>query len=1009
MGAWLKVVASLLGYFRGFCGLPSAVRGASTTFAVMIQTKAVAPPEGPPPKKAKTDGGVSLDSQMRAASAACGANKTMMLAIPDTVPFRPVAPTSAEILAGRAPSVLTFMHSLYRSVVSDLSLFLWDNGQVKLREPLYMQTCPEFTSTAGSDADSAVPTTFKEPWNMVNCIKSLRQNGVYEATSTVWQFNPVAETWGDEELIPNEPSWHQYQACLGHWSEENLRNSSENEEQRRYIFPGFVPTCVGDIDKISEYAARNSTFRDLPACGAHSFLWSLFGAIDDAIHAQPRQERRVLKLYEASLTVTVRMRVSPSGTQLTLDRLSFHDMIRVQGVAANVSSFFEFVVNIVALPVVSIDDSGAKIVEKLSGLGVQYKGKPIDRNLSFAIQSVMTFACDASAKDAVRFVERVSPRVFADHTKLMRCCQHLKKTASFYEWMEMFVFVFESVGVALLSGDAKEEDFTVEFLVGTRASRAGHWQTNATKKKFIKWFCNDQLHAACGAGSAVTLEGVDAMKRTFTSPKAFFQKFARERTAEETDDCTLFDLAGDAVKAHIEGQTWTDSEKMAADLIAKVYMNQFEEELSAMASQPVAFGQYFGEGGLDTDSTGLRDAYADYKKSLRQVPVSADEKPLDPFEPIPGDVESEYKATLYKRIVSKRKEKVIFYHLKKWTDATDVWKKGGKVAEIFQKSKFIQAKKGDPGKKNSMMMMSASLFPTAAAFGDPKAHKESIVQYTDDMGRAFKWMASARGPNTVVLVSDGRSKKVRKNLEEILVEVESNEQKQLDAVILYREPPAGDIRFGKRRVFGGLNNRETLLGMLPVGKTRMKSVPREHFSACGECSTYSTSYSNVAFRPLKRLPRISLAAKECITGVTPPTYPEEIIAATGSKGHPLFWGETDDVTVFLALFKDLLIDDVLDLTPGSGAAACAACVLGISYEAIAMSENHKHWLDNIMDKTIFAIIADEDLFKADELTYVHTFIEEGRMFYHPDAGDDAASEPESEAQSEDGGDADSNA
>ena len=80
-----------------------------------------------------------------------------------------------------------------------------------------------------------------------------------------------------------------------------------------------------------------------------------------------------------------------------------------------------------------------------------------------------------------------------------------------------------------------------------------------------------------------------------------------------------------------------------------------------------------------------------------------------------------------------------------------------------------------------------------------------------------------------------------------------------------------------------------------------------------------------------------------------------------------------------------------------------------------MSENHKHWLDNIMDKTIFAIIVDQDVkdeddkqLRADLQTYFHTLIEEGRM-YLADAGDDAASEPESEAQSEDGGDADSNA
>ena len=63
-----------------------------------------------------------------------------------------------------------------------------------------------------------------------------------------------------------------------------------------------------------------------------------------------------------------------------------------------------------------------------------------------------------------------------------------------------------------------------------------------------------------------------------------------------------------------------------------------------------------------------------------------------------------------------------------------------------------------------------------------------------------------------------------------------------------------------------------------------------------------------------------------------------------------------DVEWFIALFKDLHVTHVFDVTPGSGAAACAAAILDISYEGVAMSAKHAFWLVNIMDKAIFAAV-----------------------------------------------------
>jgi hypothetical protein len=153
------------------------------------------------------------------------------------------------------------------------------------------------------------------------------------------------------------------------------------------------------------------------------------------------------------------------------------------------------------------------------------------------------------------------------------------------------------------------------------------------------------------------------------------------------------------------------------------------------------------------------------------------------------------------------------------------------------------------------------------------------------------------------------------------------------------------------------------------------------------------THEPVSFRSRQRLPRITLGDKEQITGVIAAALPDEVFNVTGPKGHPLFWNESKDTDLFIALFKDLLVDHVFDVTAGSAAAACAALALDIHYEGLAMSDSHANWLDNLMDRAIFTIIAqkddeeDKDLRK-DIQCYLSALIEEGRQYVRSAEQDD---------------------
>ena len=134
--------------------------------------------------------------------------------------------------------------------------------------------------------------------------------------------------------------------------------------------------------------------------------------------------------------------------------------------------------------------------------------------------------------------------------------------------------------------------------------------------------------------------------------------------------------------------------------------------------------------------------------------------------------------------------------------------------------------------------------------------------------------------------------------------------------------------------------------------------------------------------------------KDGVTGLTSPTYEESIFLLTRTRGHPLFWRETLDVEWYMAFYKDAHATHIFDVSPGSCAAAIAAAVLDISYEGVALSPKHAVWLENIMDKAIFAALrlreiptdangkpdAEATELRDNVLHYFKDLVEEGRKY-----------------------------
>ena len=892
--------------------------------------------------------------------------KQTVLMIDSVQPFRPQLPSMEDIVSGKAPSVRSYAHNLFRYVSYKFASFLYDDELIELRHPLEESRCPPIENTPKHTASHLWrPTSIMEPLDMTRCMWSLTHSGFYDGTVSIWN--------------------------LVRW---RLRMHHGILRTTFYMSPRDAPLEFGSL------------------------------AAADV--------RRLRLLWEVSNQVTVRLRLKPTAHQLVLDRLNMADQLRIKALGSGVQSFFQFCCDVFTLPKTDEPQlSCVKLVALLEEFGVTYKGKAIDKPMGFALLAVMPFALDPQCRETVAFLDRIEPKAFDDPTRVMRCCQRVKNSSATAEHLDSFVFAMESMAVSLLAGNTKDPSvFTVQNLVGQAKGEPGFVKTHVMKKRMCTWFL-DQVSAeissaASGAETSVTTEGYQKLRTWFQSPHKFFQKFARARTAAEQEQCSLRTLISHNLATFEKGLAGA-AEAAAMEFLTLILVFEGDGEARDLAVSSRSYASYFENAGADESEdeydgdSRLLGAYRSFKKTLREAPVGADSKDSDDggfnFIETEGDEDSEVKAKIYQKVVSSRKDMQKFIPLRNWEKKP--WAEGQEATAIFQKSTFAASGANEAGKQHKLMLFCPELFQTKEPFASATAYKDKVV-WRSEMGEVLEWMLSKADENTIVAATDGRNPKIRFHLEKIVFEKERDEQKHLETHILFKgHPPKGDLRFQSRKVYGGLDNVETVVGVLPVSRVRMRTRARLNFSACGEKTTHTRSYSGVPWRPLSGLPRMLPNVKEGVTGITLPAFDKVVEAETRVRGQPLFWKEMLDVEFWLAFFRDTYTTHVFDTSPGSTAAACAAAILDIHYEGVAMSQKHATWLDNIMDRAIFAAIhlrsipVDDKGQKDPEAKALHDnvmaffkdLVEEGRKYVERDGGR-GGGEGEISTEPEDSGDDD---
>ena len=134
-------------------------------------------------------------------------------------------------------------------------------------------------------------------------------------------------------------------------------------------------------------------------------------------------------------------------------------------------------------------------------------------------------------------------------------------------------------------------------------------------------------------------------------------------------------------------------------------------------------------------------------------------------------------------------------------------------------------------------------------------------------------------------------------------------------------------------------------------KGSVKIFQRSEFNACGEMSTFSTTYTGIQMRRFGELPRMEYDLKAELLGnaAAGASDNNKVAKDIASKGHPISPCEVKPLNLWQRLCEHFGVTHILDFTPGSGALALSG---NCDYEGIAMAVKHCEWLDSILDRCV---------------------------------------------------------
>ena len=871
----------------------------------------------------------------------------------------------------------------------------------------------EVPPLALTDSARALVRSYQESWCHENARISLSHPGVYEVARNPFELDTLAPQFGGERIQGICCAWVQLNACAQLWTDAKFKASSTDESKRRWFYPSFLATAISDLTRV----VKDGVFVDLPLLAGHVVLWSWYVRVDGVLQATPSPERttKLIKLWEAVMSASLRFRLTPSRQQVMLDRMAWsEDLLVVSKHAAD--SFAEFCLNLYQLPDLNLANKNwamKPFAEELARQGIQYGGKPLADSATKAILAAMPFLRDEAILAAYRELEALTTAV-GEQAKLMRICQ-IAKVNYVKEPRRAFLFMLEALRLNLAFADLDEQDITTAFLVGSHqpSSDMGFAGACCAKVKFMDWFAAaTKFQRVGGDGEAapeykeVAAEILDNVWPHFASPMSFWKKFAGTAAGGMLLEAAT---AGDYQK--YRGGLHTEGAKLCADILKNIYTNTFDDEfLSLAADSNIVWSEYLqSRQGEPEPCSALQKLYGEYLQTLSRNPVQIGEvagegpeamaAPVDVTGAAHSDSEHEERTLLYQNMCAKRRAQVEFFGIPKTRGGADSFRDKGPIEDLYKQSRAAKFE-GRAGEQHRAWMVSATLLTGPEVLG-AKDYKTNA--FTPALRSAVELMLKLRDHADVCFAFDGRSEDARDVINDAVKGSVTDRNRRATCHFNFSPPQANDPRFPEQKFAFAANWTETAALVLPMGKKLMKTKPRDDPYTGGEAlTTHSLLYSKVPVRSLEEHPRLTPEARTKVHGGTSaPVYTRKAVLELVKNGVPLCWHEMLPIELYVALYKHFDIKHVCDMSPGSGAAAIAALLGDVSYTGLCRNEEHMAWLNKILDTAYLTVLTDgakqrDQKLRDRLLFFVAPVVDDAKRMLRAEAALDTAAPDESD-------------
>ncbi len=902
----------------------------------------------------------AAETEVSKSSASANAAQPGMTAPPGpqpgltAVPGDVQVPTAEDIVRGTAISTKEWARAAIPVIETDLLRLL---GKMKLlqHDGALWQQAPLVI-----EADSTKNLkNFKEQWNWDNCVKSCNSTGMYEASGNLFWL--AASRMSDENDADTHVSWPQVQEARSNWSESALQASSSEPRVQRYEFPGVYLTSLDSIGQLDHAMKLTPPYlKGVPLHVGHALVWSWYLAVSEAMAC--KQEQRVMKLYEAALTITLRLRLRATAQESIIDSIVWSEAVRLKHVACSYT-FLSFAAKVLRLPGVDTASS-VKMEQSLAVTGLTFQNTPLSKQKCLAVLAFKPILGDAEAWRVLHILGDLAPSLLHEYTKLMRMAQCAQKLAAPGQQVPVFTFCVEALISALRQVCVKADDIKDTWLVGTKTTQ-GFMQAAATRRHFVNWLRAD-IWARAAKMPADERKQLDKMLHdAYGSPLSFDSRFVYtyEEDGERCVDTEKRDAALESLHAGLTAP-WL---KALSKFLFLIYTFTFETEFGQLCQETQVQFSTFCFDSTNASQWSLVEAYQQFFEVYASKPVAlrpdeTQDEVVDASDT--ANVESAAAASEREDIWAralKRKSNIEFHALRdnpnSLTDA-ELYNAatGGKLQRLYNSSEAKKFRGGAQKDSYRLLLLNAECFNFSHQAGKSDLHKRPVPM-CDEIDHALAWLAKQRDDRTVIMAMDGRSQEVRRAMDAWLHSETQETSKVADIWVTY-ESHGGDVRVPKRKIAFASRNREVWFVMLPLQRKYFRTHSRSVGTAGGEETTHANTYTRVKQRPLSALPRLILQAKKDMIGRDVLPASGRGLAEDATAGHPLFWQDVKTVSFLSSVFHDFNIGFVFDLSPGCGTAAIACAQNGIGYDGVCANAKHMKWVSGLLDMAILAVEAD---------------------------------------------------